>query len=283
MIAGTSEGGEEGGGQGVDDSAHEGAAAGAETAEHAAIISGAARVSMAGSPLVHAAVQEARRPPPRHPSQHIACRKSTPVVLQLACRERMIDRCAPPKAPQADLMRGLLLHAIPTRVPQAQKQDANRRAERHAVQQQENRHRVPPGNGSASPAPDAAKPRLPLADAWGNVSPPPKQPRGAQLMRRSAAGSCRTSIGRENHMYVSSPPHSKVLPVFARNACSRAQRPPAQAALGLAPHECRCRRRGVITGAQPMNIGMTDTTVASFDRRLLALSKKAAMTRLEAM
>lgn len=45
----------------MDDSAREGAAAGAETAEHAAIISGAARVSMVGSPMVHVAVQEVGR------------------------------------------------------------------------------------------------------------------------------------------------------------------------------------------------------------------------------
>ena len=58
--AGTSECGEDSGYQAVDDSARDGAVAGAESAEHAAIISGAARVSMAGSPLVHAAVQEVR-------------------------------------------------------------------------------------------------------------------------------------------------------------------------------------------------------------------------------
>ncbi len=98
VTAGTSEVGEEGGGQGVDDSAHEGAAAGAETAEHAAIISGATRVSMAGSPLVHAAVQEARRPPPFHPPQHIICR--TPAVVQAACRECMTDGVHHPKHQQ---------------------------------------------------------------------------------------------------------------------------------------------------------------------------------------
>lgn len=100
MTAGTSEGGEEGGGQGVDDSAHEGAAAGAETAEHAAIISGATRVSMAGSPLVHAAVQEARRPPPFPPTQHIICRKCTLAVVQAAFRECMTDGVHHPKHQQ---------------------------------------------------------------------------------------------------------------------------------------------------------------------------------------
>ncbi len=171
--------------------------------------------------------------------------------------------------------KGMLRLMIRTRLPQAQKLEAHRRAERHALQQQENRHRVPPGNGAASPAPDAVKPRLPLADAWGNVSPPPKQPRGAQLVRHSAAGSCRTSTRRGNIWHISAPPHSNcfhllsAMPAVVHYVLNLMQPEHRE----LTPHSCRGSRPQKTTRAQLRNV----VGLRPYDRNSRCLPLRASV------